>query len=396
VKSGMETRYDILLVTKEAATADKIKSALDGSDLLMMAGTCNEVSELRSYLSNKKIQAVVVDIDPDPSRVLYELATILVAHPKIYVVVVCSHFTKELALQAMQAGVRHFLEKHTIASGLTQELQQLIQGSAEKEAGLGSAVISIFSASGGCGATTVAINLTNELRFLSSKPVLLIDLDDYYGAVSNYLGIKSEYGIADVLDRKGLIDKHLIQSSAFTYKDNYQILPSPASVKIPKNTPLQFGNLPRVLEACREVYRYTIIDAPRMPEAEAVKLAKLSDIVLVVFQLIVRDVDFARSLVLSLNKSGVSSDKIISLVNRLTKRGQSIRLEDGKKAVGLKSCLTIRSDWRKVMKSVTKAQPLANVAKKTGIHKDFQKLAAKLCSYGINSGGTKLKVMKND
>lgn len=372
------------MVTKEVATNDKIKSALGESDLMNLSGICKEVSELRSYLSNKKVHAIVIDIDPDPSRILYELTNILIAYPKIYIVVVCSHFTKKLALQAMQVGVRHYLEKKTIEAELTQELQQLIHGSEKKEAGLGSAVISIFSAGGGCGATMVAINLANELRLLSSKPVLAIDLDIYYGTVSAYLGIKSEFGIADVLARKGLIDKHLIQSSAYGYMDHYHVLPSPASIQSPKAKSLQFDNLPRALEACREVYSYTVIDAPRMSEADLVRLAGLSDIVLVVFQLTVKDVNFARAMVLSLTKSGIANEKIVSLANRVKKRSPLIRYEDAKKAVGLKSCLAIRSDWRRALKSVNNGQPLAKVYQKSGLRNDFRKLAAKVCTYGVN------------
>lgn len=384
MKSNVASRYNILLVTKEDTTVEKIKSALDESDLLHLADIRKEVSELRSCLSKKKVQAVVVDIDPDPSRVLNELATIVTAYPEIYVVVVCSHFTKKLALQAMQARVRHFLEKNTIASDLTKELQHLIHGSAKKEAGLGSSVISIFSAGGGCGATTVTVNLANELQLLSSKPVLVIDLDSCYGTVSTYLGIKSQYGIADVLARKGLIDEHLIQSSAYGYMEKFHVLPSPASIQSPRAKSIQFENLPRVLEACREVYRYTVIDAPRMPEDDVAKLADLSDVILVVFQLTLKDVNFARSMVLSLTKSGIASEKIISLANRVKKRGPLVRLEDGKKAVGLKSCHAIRSDWRKAMKSVNSARPLAQVVQKSGLRSDFRKLAAKICTYGVN------------
>lgn len=383
----MTKGYDILLVTKEAATVAKIKSALEGSDMLNLAGVCKETSELRSHLSSKKVQAVIVDIDPDPSRILYELANILTAHPKIYIVVVCSHFTKKLALQAMQAGVRHYLEKNTIASELTQELQQLIHGSAKKEAGFGSTVISVFSAGGGCGATTVAINLANELKLMTSKPVLVIDLDSCYGTVSAYLGIKSEYGILDVLARKGLIDRHLIQSSAYAYKDDFHVLPSPASIKSPKDGSLQFDNLPRVLEACREFYQYTVIDAPRLAETDLARLAGLSDIALVVFQLTVKDVNFARSMVLSLTKSGIAGEKIMSVANRVKKRGPMVRLEDGKKAVGVKSLHAIRSDWRKAMKSVNSARPLAQAVQKSGLRSDFKKLAAKVRARGVNSSG---------
>jgi len=385
VKSNKASVYNILLVTREETTVQKIKSTLEESDLLHLAGVCQEVMELRSVLSNKKVHAVVIDIDPDPSQVLYELSGVLHAYPEIYVVVICSHFTKELAVQAMQAGVRHFLEKKTIAKELNQELQQLIHGGAKKESGLGSQVISIFSAGGGCGATTVAVNLSNELRLLTSHPVLVIDLDSYYGTVSTYLGIKSQFGIADVLTRKGLIDQHLIQSSAFSYMKNFHVLPSPAGIESPRAKTFEFENLPRALEACRKVYRFTVIDAPRMPENDVVRLAGLSDVVLVVFQLTVKDVNFARSMVKFLTKSDISSDKIISLANRFNKRGPLVRLEDGKKAVGVKSCQVIRSDWRKAMKSVNRAQPLAQVVQKSGLRNDFRKLAAKVITYGVKA-----------
>jgi Flp pilus assembly CpaE family ATPase len=213
----------------------------------------------------------------------------------------------------------------------------------------------------------------------------VVDLDSYFGTVSTYLGIKSEYGIVDVLARKGLIDKHLIQSSAYAYMDNYHVLPSPASVQSLKTKSLQFENLPRVLEACREVYQYTVIDAPRMSENDMAKLAGLSDVVLVVFQLTVKDVHFARSMVSSLIESGISGDKIMSLANRVKKRGPLVRLEDGKKALGLKSCQAIRSDWRKAIKSVNSAKPLAQVFQKSGLRTDYKKLAAKVRAYGVNS-----------
>jgi Flp pilus assembly CpaE family ATPase len=126
-----------------------------------------------------------------------------------------------------------------------------------------------------------------------------------------------------------------------------------------------------------------------MSESDVVKLAGLSDVVLIVFQLMVKDVNFARSMVLSLTNSGISSEKIISLANRVKKRGPLVRLEDGKKAVGVKSCQVIRSDWGKAMKSVNSARPLAQVVHKSGLRSDFRKLAAKVYTYGVN-GSSKI------
>ena len=379
---------NILLVTKEDNTANIVKSALNQSEHINLSSICKEVSELRSYLTNTKVQAVVVDIDLDPSRVLYDLGEILHSYPDIYVVVVCSSFHKELVLQAMQAGARNFLEKNNITAELSEVLQHLAKNSKRKKTGLGS-VISIFSASGGCGATTVTVNLASELRLLSSQLVLAIDLDNCYGAVSIYLGIKSQYGIADVMNRKGLIDKHLIQSSAYSYMEDFHVLASPASMDSPRTNSLEYENLPSVLEACRQLYGYTVIDAPRMPERTMTNLASLSDIILIVFQLTVKDVHFARSMVLSLTKSGIASKKIMPLANRFKKRGPLVRLEDSKKALVLSSCQVIRRDWRNAMKSVNHGQPLVQVARGSGLRSDYRKLAAKIRAYQLN-GNSKI------
>jgi len=383
----MTSQSNILLVTSEEAIEKAVKSVLTENGKMTLAGVCRSVSELRNYLSGKNVRAAIIDIDPDPSRVLFELRGILTAYPETYVVVLCSSFSKELILQAMQAGARHFLEKRTITSELSRELQSLIHDSARKQAALGSQVISIFSAGGGCGATTVAVNLADELRISSSKPVLVIDLDTSYGAVSTYLGIKSQYGIADVLAHKGAIDAHLIRSSAYSYREGFYVLPSPAGIEAPRVSSLRYESLTPACQACREIYAFTVIDAPRLPQPTSIEIAGLSDLVLVVFQPTVKDVHSARSIVSTLTKSGIAGEKILPLANRVKKRGPLIRLEDTKKAIGLTSCHPIRSDWRKAMKCVNQSRLLAHVAGRSGLRRDFRKLAAKVRASGTNSHG---------
>ena len=379
----MTLESNILLITRDENTTSAVNSALSNGKGVNLTGICEEVSEIRSFLSYTNIDAVVVDIDHDSSHVLHDLSEVLHSHPEIYVVVVCSSFDKELVRRAMQAGARNFIERNNIATELSEVFQQLAKNNQRKKAG-SSSVISIFSAGGGCGATTVTVNLASELHALLYQPVLAIDLDRYYGTLSIYLGIKSQYGIADVMNRKGLIDKHLIQSSAYSYMENFHVLVSPDGVNSHKEVSLEYENLPRVLEACRQLYRYTIIDAPRMPEKTMTKLANLSNIILIVFQLTVKDVNFAKSLVSSLTKSGISSKKILLLANRVKKRGPQVRLEDSIKVIGLDSYQMIRSDWRKAMKSVNHGQPLVQIAGGSGLRNDFKKLAEKIHTYQSN------------
>ena len=380
------SKANIVLVTRDEATAELVSSALESSQSLVLSGICKDVSELRTHLSRAAAQVTVVDIDPHSVQVLRDLSLIVTAHPETRVVVISNQFNEQLILEAMQVGARHFLRKSSIPAELEDVLKRLLCETT-KDVKLGE-IVTVLSASGGCGATMVAVNLANEFRLTSCKPVLAIDLDVCYGTVSDYLGIRGQYGIADVLRRKGSIDKDLIESSAYSYAEDFHVLLSPASTNGHSVAPLQYENLGEALEVCREQYAYTVIDAPRTTKSLSLDLAAMSRLVLIVFQLTVKDLRYARSLVASLSERGIPSDKIIPLANRVRQRGPLVRLEDSQKVVGLESFARIRSDWRSAMKSVNRGRPLAEVAHRSGLRKDFRKLATRIHSRKKNGNET--------
>lgn len=381
----MKSEIEILLVTKERETADTVKGVFAGNKNFILTNVYQDLSQLRSCLSNTKTQAVIVDIDSNPQQMLRDVATIYDISPETFVVLVCSKLTKNLVLQAMRSGAKHFLEKKTLVSDLSKELQALVQDDRKRAVNSDSLVISVFSAGGGCGATTVAINLASELRLLSDKQVLAIDLDPCYGAVSSYLSIKSHYGIADVLAPKnGIIDADLIRSSAYAYADNFHVLTSPANSASSGTKELGYENMSRAIEACRQVYEYTVLDAPRLPQTTAVELAKLSDLIVIVFQLTVKDVNTTRAIISSLTDAGIARERILPLANRVKKRGPLVRFEDTKRALGLSSCRSIRSDWRKAMKSVNCAKPFAEAVKRSGLRRDIREFAVNVRAHRNN------------
>jgi len=398
----MTLRCGVLLITKDDATVNMVRSALNGNQLVALGNIYKEVSELRTGLLDTPAQAVVVDIDPDPIRILYDVRTVVNEHPQTRLVVLSSTVCQELLLEAMQAGARHFLQKQSIASELDQVLERLLCEQTDTLTTRGS-VISIFSASGGCGATTVALNLANEFRLLSADRVLLIDLDDCYGALATYLGISGQYGIADILDHNGPIDEHLIESITCNYMEDFHVLISPVSVENrgpppraaqpinatvpatgcgcatrPGERGLKYRNLAALLKAARQGYGYIIIDAPRVPESTASDLATLSRFTLIVFQLTIKDLRSARSMVSFLTDSGIAREKVKPLANRCRRRGPLVRLADSQQALGGDSVHRIRSDWRKAMNCVNRGQLLAQVAPRSGLRRDFRRLAAEI------------------
>jgi len=214
-----------------------------------------------------------------------------------------------------------------------------------------------------------------------------VDLDSCYGTVSTYLGIDGKYGIADVLAYEGQIDRHLIRSSACAHMDDFHVLASPAGMRAPKTRFVKYENLIDVMGSCRQVYEYTVVDAPRIAKNVIQQLAGVSGIVLIVFQLTIKDVKFTKSLITELIEAKVKPEKIMLLVNRFKKRNSVVSLEDWQKVLGVDRLHKIRSDWKKAANCINSGHPLADVAPRSGLRRDYRKLAEIIYSYHTNGNG---------
>jgi len=374
-------KVDVLLLTKDEGTAAAAQSALSSSALGASASICEDMGELRTHLSKPgggpPFDIVVVDIDTNPEHVLYELGKAVTSNPQTRFVVLSKDFDEKLVLQAMQVGARHFLRKSSIASELDKVIEHLIVQEAQSPTHLGD-VISVLSCSGGSGVTTVAVNLAAEMQIATSKSVLVADLDPHYGSVASYLGMKGNYGIGHILSREGPIDRNVIESTMLTYMEGLDVLLSPATAQADQGQPMNYRNLLKVLAACRESHRYVILDAPRLPAQTVADLASVSRVAIIVFQLTVRDVTFAGSLIKCLMENGMAREQIVPLANRVGRRGPLLRLADSERAIGSNSLVRIRSDWGKAMKSINHGQPLAQMARRSRLRRDFRKLAARI------------------
>ena len=140
-----------------------------------------------------------MDIDHAPLERLSSLGPIIDRHHATRFVVIASERRDEWVQQAMHAGARDYIVKSAVTEVLAATLDRIV-GTAGTNGVLERVVISVLSAGGGCGATTVAINLARELAVLRGAPALLVDLDAHYGSLAAYLGLSPEYGVADVLD----------------------------------------------------------------------------------------------------------------------------------------------------------------------------------------------------
>jgi pilus assembly protein CpaE len=364
----------ILLLTGEANTAHAVAAALKDHDQFTTNGTARNLQELVSQLQGHVAPAALVDIDGQAERILGDLEHIVAEFPETRFVVLSSELRSEWLLASIQAGARHYLLKKSIATDLAPVLTRLSSDLAGN--GLGT-LVTVLGASGGCGVTTVAVNLAYELQQVSTEPTLLVDLDVAYGGLAAYLGASGRYGIADVMAHEGHIDADLIRSTAVECGPGLGMLISPATANFQAPTAMDYSRLSDALEACRRASKYVVVDGGRAGAEVASTLAAHSQMTIVLFQLNVKDIRHARSIMAALAERGVPADRIVPMASRWHRRSP-VSLADACRALSLTTIDRIENDFRSAISAMNYGQPLRKAAPRSGLMRDMRKLALRV------------------
>lgn len=371
------TTIEILLVTNDPETAHALQPLLGCKYAVRPDGMCLDLSQLPRQLACSPAAGVIVDIDPHPEQTLRLLEPIIARFPQSRFILLCQSVRSELVLEAMQIGARHLLNKQQLSKDLEAVMERVLKNPAASS-GCGK-VITVFSAGGGCGSTTVAINVANEIQANDCTSTLLVDLDWPYGGLGTYLGVRGVFGIADVLAHPRTPDSSLISTGAIKHTSKLSVLLSPGSVRFGSASPA-CENLPTALQACRSAYSCTLIDAPHLPLEVAEILAGCSDMSLIVMQPAVKDVSIARNLYNALKSRGGSSAQIGIIINRYHRRRASISLQECERALGLQPFAVLRNDSKSGMLAATLGQTLSQVAPRSTLRQDIRELARRVWS----------------
>ena len=376
----------IAVTTREDGIAEAVSSALESSQRLVLAARYPDVPALAIGLGKEEASVVLVDIDPAPAEILAALEPVIARFSGTRFVVLAGARHSDLVMEAMQIGVRHYLIKASLQADLLQVLLRLVPRAETGGMDRGE-IVTFLSAGGGCGATTAAINFANELGLITTKPVLLVDLDCSYGALGYYLGLDGKYGLGDVLGYAERIDGALIRSSALSYSDNLDVLLSPASINGTVPAP-DFDHLGYALEAFKRTYAYTVIDAPRVTMDVATNLANASKTTLLTFQLTVKDIHVVHLMLGSLTHRGVTPSQLVLLANRYRKRSP-VTLEQAQKVLKGFPLVCASNDFRNAVRSMNHGQPLAEVAPSSVLRRDVRQLAVEFGQGTALGGGSK-------
>lgn len=235
---------------------------------------------------------------------------------------------------------------------------------------------------GGCGATTISIELATALsaRAGKDKRVALVDLNLVDGAAAAYLGLTPAMMLAEASDSPERIDAALLGAFAMRVGEGLDLLAAPRDPKA--NARVSQTAVCRLLEVACQVYDWIVIDLPRHQQPWTLDVLSGSDEVLVVSELTVPALLSARALAAEIEAEILEAEPPRIILNRLASRvfGPAPSLAEAEKALQRKADGGITSDWEAAAASVNLGGSISHHRPRSKIVRDIAVLVDRLAS----------------
>jgi pilus assembly protein CpaE len=275
----------------------------------------------RALHDNLGVEQVIIgpDVPIEQACELAEAARL--DRPELGVILIRHRMDVTTLSQALRSGVREVVasnDETAIVDALrrSHELTIRLNGHAAA-AGSGRTdgkVVTVFSAKGGVGKTTLATNMAVHLA-RSEKRTLLLDLDLSFGDVAISLQIVPERSIYGAVAMVGHLDEEGIQSLVTTHE------PSGLDVICAPSDPGDADRIPvsvvtEMIRVARRHYDYIIVDTPPSFTEHVLTAIDISDALVLIATLDIPAVKNLRVALETLDALGAPKDNRVIVLNR--------------------------------------------------------------------------------
>lgn len=356
----------VFLITSSQSFLSEARRAAAGRPGLRISGKADMANGATApagleALRSGTASVVLMDLDSGPSEAMTVLQELCASAPEGRILVASSNRDPDLILQAMRAGAADFLsvpiDPAALAAALERSRKRAI--STAPEAASRSRIMAFMNAKGGCGATTVAVNLGVALCALDgnrSRSVVLVDLDSPGGDAAAMLKLEPAYSLADVAANIHRLDMDLLNSMTVRHESGLVCLAAGGAYQAyPAVGAKQMGAL---IDFLARHFDEVILAGGGLTEEgmAAVNQAHVVHMVTTNDFLALRR---AQSMIRGLREFGVPGEALGVVVNRI-QRGADLTLADAKQALDAPIVWSIPDDPRTAERAVNEGVPVVS------------------------------------
>jgi pilus assembly protein CpaE len=269
-------------------------------------------------------------------------------HPQTAIVLVAGALETSLMLEAIRCGVTECVLEPVSPTELVAAVRRLGDQHVAPASG---DVFGVIGAKGGVGTTTVAVNLAAELARIAPGQTVLVDLHLAHGDAAVMLGAEPRFTVVDALQNAHRLDEAVFRGLVTPTAAGVDLL---ASCEKGAET-VALDGIPQLVAFAARLYRYVVLDLPRVGSGPLEALQDLTRVLVVANQEL-STIRHTASLVAALERR-FRGERVTVLVSRFDPQSE-IRRQDIEKVVKAPIAHTVPSDYRLALRAQNMGRPL--------------------------------------
>jgi len=372
-------KIKVMLADDNDQIRESVKKLLELDNEIDLVAEAANGREVIEKIPDVEPEVVVMDINMPEMDGLEACRHISENFEHIAVIIISVEDEPQSFSKAMRAGAKGYLVKPLSPLDLNNTVKEVAELNRKRirmhqpEPGAKNGptsskrknkLVTIFGTKGGVGKSVICTNLAVALAQKYKNQVGVVDLDIQFGDVSIMMNISPRKTIAELMQEGEILSRDLLEDYIYERK-GVHILTAPNKPELAELvTADKVGD---ILNLCREMYTYTVVDTPSFIDETTLTALEKSDLILLIISLdlptiknVKKGIDILRSLKL-LNKTRL-------ILNR-SSGVAGIEAKDVEKVLDMKIRAEVPSDGKLVISSLNQGIPFIDINSKAPISK---------------------------
>jgi pilus assembly protein CpaE len=380
----------VAIVDPTESTRESLRTLLLGVDFVWLEAECARYEYFFEVISTSEPDLAIVALDAGKDKALQMIGQLSIEFPKLPILTIS--YDHQALLQSLQKGAKYFLThpvgledmlsalRRALGEPTTGENQLSGGAQASSRAVSTSSVIAVLGSRGGCGTTTLAVNLGATLAADPANAAALIDLDLALGDADIALEVNGyeNISIADLARNIERLDMNFLKRALVKHEGTgLSILRHP--LEIAEGGLVHEQHVERILNLLKISYTHLVLDLSKALLPTDLMALRMADMILLVAQLELASLRNVVRLIHTLGGEDMA-DKVRVVVNRQGADSveEGISLKKAEEVIGKPIFWQVPNDTKSVIGARVAGQPLVKYAPRSRVQQSIQGLAQAL------------------
>lgn len=367
-----DSNIHVLGLVKTSTIRDQVLDVLNNVEHVTTKILLSDLSKAETaIIADKQAQVVLMEVEKSDKDVSETIEKIQASYLKkqVPLIIISKDLQHDQMIKLLRLGVSDFLslplDSDEAVSVIKRVAAQNRHLDSSQEAG--GKVITFAHASGGMGATTLAVNAAvtiNQACDLSGRSAAcLLDFDLQFGGASIHLDLPGYSPVMDLFERPDRLDREMLEGMMMRHSSGLRILTTPEA-PMPVEA-LNSDVIEELLQLAKKRYRYVIVDMPQTMTLWTDSVFQQSAAIYVVTQLNVPAIRQLKRWFRVLEQESLHGLPVKVVVTRYSPLGRmkndNITIEQAAEALGRKINYTIPNDYTLISESLDQGIPACTI-----------------------------------